>query len=327
MNNLNNKEFIREKKLRKIKTEKINKHLIRLENYVKKPRVYFEVLLACFIGSFIFIVISMVLLSVIKNITPPDGTKLSSNVFWVDSATYKDPNKIPAYEFNFGIYHYIFHIKPLTNDKSSVTLATMLATIMKSIINHTIIYQGPDLNWYGIVYVIFEIFLVSFALTTVTIFAIYNKSLKLTKKGLKVWNYFIASYSLVIIFIILSSTVVEVNFVPSQKMLINLVEHSKSTSIPTFPTIVSAFGLINFQTIKQNNDTYLLINFLLAKQAYALIIVMGIFLITLLVLFGFIFINYKNHKALVDLLTNNDEFKSIIENTKNNNLNPINVAV
>ena len=218
-----NEETSKSLRLKKVIKEKLSKFeskYDKLKIFQQKPHIHFEILLIGFIFTIIFLIFGMVLLFspdfITKGYAIPQEQFFSSSV---GITSYDDPsNFIKTYGFNFGLYHYIFQIEPVQG--SSITalinnhdgIARILGTFI-----------GPNLNWYGICYVIFEFFILGFVISSFIVFARYNSFLKYTQDGYKIKRYFTASYVLIIVFIVLSGIITEVNVIPGSAIIETLL--------------------------------------------------------------------------------------------------------
>ncbi|MBO6022436.1 hypothetical protein J6P59_05535 [bacterium] len=63
----------------------------------------------------------------------------------------------------------------------------------------------------------------SFVISSFIVFARYNSFLKYTQNGYKIKRYFTASYVLIIVFIVLSGIITEVNVIPGSAIIETLL--------------------------------------------------------------------------------------------------------
>lgn len=151
-----NRKF-RVHKLSHTSHQRFERRYNRLHVYLLKPHVHFELLLTGFICTILFLIFSMVLLFSPSFIT--NGTYVPQQQFFNPYVGQANMSTTQVYGFNFGLYHYIFYVSPVKGDQLEVIITDVdgLPKILGTFI-------GPEFNWYGIVYVCFEAFILAFVI-------------------------------------------------------------------------------------------------------------------------------------------------------------------
>ena len=207
---------LRLKKVLKERFSKFQSRYEKLKVFNSKPHTHFEILIVGFVFSIIFLIFSLILLFSTSFITK--GYAIPEQQFFspdVDTTSYNSSaNFLKIYGFCFGLYHYTFKIAPVPGD--SITALINNHNGIAKIIGT---YLGPDLTWYGICYVIFEFFILTFIISSFVVFFRYNSFLKYVNDGYKIKRYFTASYALIITFIVLSGLITEINVIPGSSVI------------------------------------------------------------------------------------------------------------
>lgn len=200
------------KKLSRTSSKRFERRYNRLFVYLSKPHVHFELLIAGFICTIIFLIFSMILLFTPSFIT--NGTYVPQQQFFNPYVGQANQSTTQAYGFNFGLYHYVFFVSPVKGNQLEVIITDVngLPKILGTFI-------GPEFNWYGIVYVCFEAFILAFVIGTLVIFAKYNRFLKYDTYANRIRQYFLACFGLIIGAIILGGVITEVNVIPGVPFL------------------------------------------------------------------------------------------------------------
>ena len=328
------------KKLSHTSSKRFERRYNRLYVYLSKPHVHFELLIAGFICTIIFLIFSMILLFTPSFIT--NGTYVPQQQFFNPYVGQANQSTTQAYGFNFGLYHYVFFVSPVKGNQLEVIITDIngLPKILGTFI-------GPEFNWYGIVYVCFEAFILAFVIGALVIFAKYNRFLKYDVHANRIRQYFLACFGLIICAIILGGVITEVNVIPGvpflQSILVKLAPELTYPPVKTnggavnsaliekyiadlnvngkgvnFPLAVFAtiqMRYVQLPTINDGNPAFWF-KFSNSWWSWIFVAIYIAIMITCIVLVALLYTNTKKHKIVIETLTNENLASEMKKYTK-----------